>query len=114
MTVKVHCVTFPEVVLETVGDDKFQDDIEILQFLRVMHIRLSSHRVRSKMEVPFLQWCECRAPVEGIHFGGPFQKVPWAHHFLNFWAGSRVWDSAKQTMDDDIRDLRVGILNPNP
>uniref|UniRef100_A0A7S4Q804 Uncharacterized protein n=1 Tax=Alexandrium monilatum TaxID=311494 RepID=A0A7S4Q804_9DINO len=39
------------------------------------------------------QFLSCNDRALGVHLVMPFHFLPWAHRFLNFWAGARVWDS---------------------
>ena len=85
--------------------ENMKPNIDHLQVARMMYeIALSS---QEQGIVIFGQQSVCNAPVQGVHFVRAFHYVPWAHRFMNFWAGCEAWSLARQGKDDSSRDLRV-------
>jgi hypothetical protein len=68
-------------------------------------LRSKSPHIRRLRNAPFTdhagQQLNCNERPQGVHLVSPFQKVPWVHRLLNFWAGANVWGA----LESEHRDL---------
>ncbi|CAK0795412.1 unnamed protein product [Prorocentrum cordatum] len=68
----------------------------------MMHYRRQS-RANATFEDGISQRVQCDERVQGLHLPSPYHFVPWAHRFLNFWAGQPVWEANTHEAHRDLR-----------
>lgn len=113
MTLRVHCPGFLEIYGNLVAQS-FDYDIPTRDGIKKNFLLASAEEARESAKLGITsqtyvdskgQLLTCGERIKGIHFVSPFHHVPWAHRYLNFWAGADVW----HPKSEEGRDLRIGV-----
>jgi len=104
LVMHVYCPSFIQSLAQLLPADHVDDaGLFALALLRSKNLHTAKKRNSSYTDWKG-QLLTCGERVHGAHLVRPFHYAPWAHRFLNFWAGANVW-SVKATG----RDLSMAL-----